>query len=234
LFSDDEASQRKRRKDRKSRELQERQSRSASISLRAQIGACSKKLDLSSAEIGQESSEDSSSDEYPVKAKVAKNSRKTVTFLDGSSKPSSIEVPSNDLPPATLQPPTQLPAPPPSPTLAPPTPLPSPTLAPPQLPQRPHSADPVRLQQARQESLAPVAEEDGSDAVRPRRRAASAAASSLKEVSLNKKMRQGDPTSNSVYKDFVPEVRPKRKSSSGGGRGSGAGAKNATKRKSKK
>merc|ERR1712004_334090 len=54
----------------------------------------------------------------------------------------------------------------------------------------------------------PPAEEE------PRRRgsraAAAAARSSLKEPTLNSKLRQGDPSSTSVYEDFVP----KRKSSS--------------------
>ncbi len=47
---------------------------------------------------------------------------------------------------------------------------------------------------------------------RVRRAAADAASSSLKEPSISKKMRQGDPPSKSVYKDFVPAQKGGRRS----------------------
>jgi len=42
----------------------------------------------------------------------------------------------------------------------------------------------------------------------PRRRAAAAAVGSLKEQPTNTKLRQGDRTSSSIYKDFVPGTKP--------------------------
>lgn len=51
--------------------------------------------------------------------------------------------------------------------------------------------------------------DDLEEVSRPRRRAATAASNSLKEPSLNKKMRQGDPHSESVYSNFVPKVKEK-------------------------
>ncbi|TRY68569.1 hypothetical protein TCAL_06918 [Tigriopus californicus] len=52
-------------------------------------------------------------------------------------------------------------------------------------------------------------DEETGEVSRPRRRAATAASNSLKEPSLNKKMRQGDPHSESVYSNFVPKVKEK-------------------------
>ena len=56
-------------------------------------------------------------------------------------------------------------------------------------------------------------ESDAGSRKRSSRAAASAA--SYKEPSLNKKMRQGDPNSASVYKDYVPQTKAKKKSSGG-------------------
>ena len=69
----------------------------------------------------------------------------------------------------------------------------------------------------------------------PRRRgsraAAAAARSSLKEPTLNSKLRQGDPSSTSVYDDFVPGT--KRKSSSSEAKSSSKSAKTSDASKSK-
>ena len=76
----------------------------------------------------------------------------------------------------------------------------------------------------------PPAEEE------PRRRgsraAAAAARSSLKEPTLNSKLRQGDPSSTSVYEDFVPGT--KRKSSSEPKSSKSAKSSDASKSKSKR
>ena len=61
-----------------------------------------------------------------------------------------------------------------------------------------------------------LGESDAGSRKRSSRRAGSAA--SYKEPSLNKKMRQGDPNSASVYKDYVPQTKAKKKSSGGSGR----------------
>ena len=72
-----------------------------------------------------------------------------------------------------------------------------------------------------------------TEPVRPRRRAAAAASSCLVEPSLGKKMRQGDQGTNSVYSDYVPEVKAgkgkKRKSGATGK----TGVDNAKKQKKK-
>ena len=69
-----------------------------------------------------------------------------------------------------------------------------------------------------------------SDAGSGRKRSsrAAAASASYKEPSLNKKMRQGDPNSESVYKDYIPKTKAKKKSSGGG---SGKNTKNPPKKK---
>jgi len=54
---------------------------------------------------------------------------------------------------------------------------------------------------------------------RKRSSRAAASAASYKEPSLNKKMRQGDPNSASVYKDYVPQTKARKKSSGGSARG---------------
>ena len=53
---------------------------------------------------------------------------------------------------------------------------------------------------------------------RKRSSRAAASAASYKEPSLNKKMRQGDPNSASVYKDYVPQTKARKKSSGGSAR----------------
>jgi len=52
---------------------------------------------------------------------------------------------------------------------------------------------------------------EGENEGRPRRRAAAAAAAagSFKEMSLNAKLRQGDPNTESVYSDYVPQIKGK-------------------------
>ena len=57
--------------------------------------------------------------------------------------------------------------------------------------------------------------DESGDTRRSRRRAAAAAVGSLKEPSTGKKLRQGDPTSSSIYPDYVPQTKPKRSSSIG-------------------
>ena len=69
-----------------------------------------------------------------------------------------------------------------------------------------------------------TAEENSAEISRPRRGAAQAARSSLKEQPINTKLRQGDPASKSVYDDFVPGS--KRQSD----RKSGKSAKNKRKK----
>ena len=61
-------------------------------------------------------------------------------------------------------------------------------------------------------------ESDAGSSSRKRSSRAAASAASYKEPSLNKKMRQGDPNSASVYKDYVPQTKAKKKSSGGSGR----------------
>ena len=69
-----------------------------------------------------------------------------------------------------------------------------------------------------------TSEEISAEISRPRRGAAQAARSSLKEQPINTKLRQGDPASKSVYDDFVPGS--KRQSD----RKSGKSAKNKRKK----
>jgi hypothetical protein len=56
-----------------------------------------------------------------------------------------------------------------------------------------------------------VPQETDDTGPRPKRRAAAAAATSLREVPLGTKLRQGDPTSNSVYSDYVPQTKEAKK-----------------------
>ena len=62
----------------------------------------------------------------------------------------------------------------------------------------------------------PTGEHDKENSSRPRRRAASVAAGSLKEQPIGKKLRQGDPTTSSIYSATgIKETEPIEKADSG-------------------
>jgi hypothetical protein len=84
--------------------------------------------------------------------------------------------------------------------------------------QRKNGLEELSITEGKIQNVDPIStgEEDKRNSSRPRRRAASAAAGSLKEQPIGKKLRQGDPTTSSIYSaSSIKETEPIEKSDSG-------------------